>query len=645
MSKADAVVYKKFPDHPSRDRNLLKGRLGHLTAKEKQALQVVLDKYDWGGKYSNFLIPGEHPETCALRWLRARNFDLVETDRMITDHMAWRERFDIDKKASTSYNDLLGADLEKVVLPAYPQGFCGQDKCGRLVYVKLVGKLDVPGLLDNVSVEDFVNFEVAMMERSKWLNGIQRAKVGHHVEEYFSIVDLAGFSLGLMKPSVMSFLRTIAVELGSNYPEQNGGMYIINSPYVFNMVWNSISLFVDKATCAKIKILGSDYKKVLLSKVDKSQLPKEYGGTGMSLKECCYSYGNVFYTPRKRPSPTASLRGSYDFIRQLDERGSEVAIESEERGVDNYGGENRAQLEESKDPIFKIAEKNKNIGEERQEKNLEVKFAAASPASPKPGLHKKIDLETKQATLDDLQPKTVSDNRNRAAVDNAITAHNTSNMATKGNESDLANNFPATHKAPDAAAMAHKEAVPDPNDPRNKVGWDKVKYLALGNNHRVDLASAVRIKSSVEAMKNVNAHDETTDKTKVRAHVETTDKTKVRAKSIESTNVCIDNDQNIRLHQNPSLASEDALGVDSTHADDVELHHNPTRESSADGVVKDKYEEAEDALLDAYDAIILDDNTFDSPRKHPIQDEPWDIKDAELDYGRTCAGPNDCIVS
>ena len=265
MSKADAVVHRKLPDHPSRDRNLLKGRLGHLTAKEKQALQVVLDKYDWGGKYSNFLIPGEHPETCALRWLRARNFDLVETDRMITDHMAWRERFDIDKKASTSYNDLLGADLEKVVLPAYPQGFCGQDKCGRLVYVKLVGKLDVPGLLDNV-LEDFVNFEVAMMERSKWLNGIQRAKVGHHVEEYFSIVDLAGFSLGLMKPSVMGFLRTIAVELGSNYPEQNGGMYIINSPYVFNMVWNSISLFVDKAT-VKIKILGSDYKKVLLSRL------------------------------------------------------------------------------------------------------------------------------------------------------------------------------------------------------------------------------------------------------------------------------------------------------------------------------------------------------------------------------------------
>ena len=165
-------------------------------------------------------------------------------------------------------------------------------------------------------------------------------------------------------------------------------MYIINSPYVFNMVWNSISLFVDKATCAKIKILGSDYKKVLLSKVDKSQIPKEYGGTGMSLKVCCYSYGNDFYTPRKRPSPTASLRGSYDLIRQLDERGSVPS--NPKKRVDNYGGENRAQLEESKDSIFKIAEKNQNIGEQRQEKNLEVKFAAASP---KPGLHKKIDLE------------------------------------------------------------------------------------------------------------------------------------------------------------------------------------------------------------------------------------------------------------
>ena len=138
-----------------------------------------------------------------------------------------------------------------------------------------------------------------MMERSKWLNGIQRAKVGHHVEEYFSIVDLAGFSLGLMKPSVMRFLRTIAVELGSNYPEQNGGMYIINSPYVFNMVWNSISLFVDKATCAKIKILGSDYKKVLLSKVDKSQL-KEYGGHwNVAKRVLLFLWKRFLHTPQK----------------------------------------------------------------------------------------------------------------------------------------------------------------------------------------------------------------------------------------------------------------------------------------------------------------------------------------------------------
>ena len=182
MSKANTLAYKKFKDHPARDVNLLKGRKGHLTSKEKKVLKKIVDTFDWENEYASFLIPGEHPETCALRWCRARDFDPTEVEKMIRNHLTWRISFDIDKKAATSYNDLLGLDLEKEVLPLYPQGFCGEDKCGRLVYVKQVGKLDVTKLLTKIDVDTFVNFEVAMMERSKWLNGVQRARKKHHVE-------------------------------------------------------------------------------------------------------------------------------------------------------------------------------------------------------------------------------------------------------------------------------------------------------------------------------------------------------------------------------------------------------------------------------------------------------------------------------
>ena len=74
-----------------------------------------------------------------------------------------------------------------------------------------------------------------------------------------------------------------------------------------------------------------------------------------------------------------------------------------------------------------------------------MKFAAASP---KRGLHKKGRARDKQATLDELQPNIVSENRNRAAIDNATKVNNTSNTVTKANESDLANNFPQHTKHP-----------------------------------------------------------------------------------------------------------------------------------------------------------------------------------------------------
>ena len=267
----------------------------------------------------------------------------------------------------------------------------------------------------------------------------------------------------------------------------------------------------------------------------------------------------------------------------------------------------------------------------RQENKLEVKLAASSSDGER---HRKIELETKQATLDEAQQGESSEIVNHASVEKAVKIDITRNTTSKAKESATADAFPEIYETPDASpAVVHKKSVPNLDDPAKKVGWDKVKYLALGNNHHVDFASAVRLKASVEAMKNTNAP------------VEATENLKVPTKSTENSDVRIDNVQDMKLHHNSLPASGDGLGVGATQVNNVELRHRPTRKIDTDDVVKDKYEEAKDVLLGAYDAIVLDDNTFDSPSKHPIQNEPWDIKDAEIDYGRTCAGPSDCVVS
>ncbi len=67
------------------------------------------------------------------------------------------------------------------------------------------------------------------------------------------------------------------VELASklaqdNYPEILGQMFIVNAPYLFSAIWSAIKIFIDKKTQHKIKILGSDYKKVLFEHVNINNL-------------------------------------------------------------------------------------------------------------------------------------------------------------------------------------------------------------------------------------------------------------------------------------------------------------------------------------------------------------------------------------
>ncbi len=67
---------------------------------------------------------------------------------------------------------------------------------------------------------------------------------------------------------------------GKNYPERLGQMIIINSPSSLAYAWSMISKWLDPVTQQKIRFLrGPDeYIPELLSSIDASELPVEYGG-------------------------------------------------------------------------------------------------------------------------------------------------------------------------------------------------------------------------------------------------------------------------------------------------------------------------------------------------------------------------------
>ena len=320
--------------------------MGHLTSAEEKHLSYFLGKYDWTGEYGDLLQPGETPETCALRWLRARQFDRDAASAMVEAHVQWRKSFQVDAKAASTDEEIFGCDFESCILPYYPQGFCGEDRQGRLVYVKLVGELNVPALLENTTVEKFVAWEVSQLEVGKWYHGVQRAKVGYHCEECFTILDMGGFNLSFLSPQVWSFVRSIAAECGDNYPETNGGMMIINAPWVFTFAWKIVTTFLDPGTLAKINILGSDYQEELLNLIEKDQIPREYGGTGKSIKEICYSKQSRAFIPTERPSGDVALKGDFMYCQEVASRENE---RTGGKGKEIEKVEGNRELREAKD--------------------------------------------------------------------------------------------------------------------------------------------------------------------------------------------------------------------------------------------------------------------------------------------------------
>ena len=70
-----------------------------------------------------------------------------------------------------------------------------------------------------------------------------------------------------MNKDVNALLK-IASQIGSdNYPEILGQMMVVNAPYLFSGMWSIIKGFLDERTRAKIKIISSGHKPILLELV------------------------------------------------------------------------------------------------------------------------------------------------------------------------------------------------------------------------------------------------------------------------------------------------------------------------------------------------------------------------------------------
>ena len=76
------------------------------------------------------------------------------------------------------------------------------------------------------------------------------------------------------------------------YPETMGACYVVNAPMLFSFLWSIVKGFLDERTRSKVRIIGSNYREVLLENIDAENLPDFLGGTCT----CSHVEGGCLYS-------------------------------------------------------------------------------------------------------------------------------------------------------------------------------------------------------------------------------------------------------------------------------------------------------------------------------------------------------------
>ncbi|RGP78296.1 hypothetical protein FLONG3_3611 [Fusarium longipes] len=211
----------------------------------------------------------DHPDTTILRFLRARDFDVVKAVDMFVSSINWREERQIQKTIIAG-GESVGL---KTTLTADEEAFMAQYRSGKS-YVRGTDKDDHPVYVIRVRLHDPHKQTAEAME-TYVLHNIEtlRMMAREPNDKVCLIFDLSGFGLRNMDFHVVKFLIEV---LETRYPETLGVVLVHNAPFVFWGVWTVIKHWLDPVVASKVHFTSGT--KGLLKFIPKCNLQKSYGG-------------------------------------------------------------------------------------------------------------------------------------------------------------------------------------------------------------------------------------------------------------------------------------------------------------------------------------------------------------------------------
>ncbi|EFY96916.1 CRAL/TRIO domain protein [Metarhizium robertsii] len=218
----------------------------------------------------------EHPDALALRFLRARKWDVNRALVMMFSAMNWRHNeAKVDADIMANGEEVLVNDEEKgeVKSKALARDFMKQIRTGKS-FIHGTDRQNRPISYVRVRLHRASDQSVESLERyTTYLIETARLALNPPVETATLIFDLSSFTLANMDYVPVKFIIKC---FEANYPESLGAILIHNAPWVFKGIWKVISAWLDPVVAAKVHFTYG--RKDLEEFIHPSQIIKELGG-------------------------------------------------------------------------------------------------------------------------------------------------------------------------------------------------------------------------------------------------------------------------------------------------------------------------------------------------------------------------------
>lgn len=202
-------------------------------------------RQEFTGKASSTDVNFPLNDSCFLRYLRARKFDLAKAKKLLQDTLDWRRDFGVEEIFSSSWVNTMAKENETG--KTYVRGM---DSAGHaLVYMrpKHENTYEHDGNLKHL----VYNLERACSVMRNHADEVDDPTAS--AEKMCLLIDYDGYSL-LNAPPIKTARATLNI-LQNHYPERLFRAYCIRPPWIFSTFWTMISPFIDPVTKNKIVML------------------------------------------------------------------------------------------------------------------------------------------------------------------------------------------------------------------------------------------------------------------------------------------------------------------------------------------------------------------------------------------------------